>query len=97
MYLFLILRSIKLCQKNLIYTAYHTNITKIMVFVNMDSTEQVINMYLNAQLRFLGKPIEELRMISCHIGNGASIAAIDGGESVDTSMVFTPLAGVTMG
>src|SRR5699024_10770417 len=45
----------------------------------------------------LGKPIEELRMISCHIGNGASIAAIDGGESVDTSMGFTPLAGVTMG
>ncbi|QLK86252.1 acetate kinase [Staphylococcus sp. 17KM0847] len=45
----------------------------------------------------LGKPIEELRMISCHIGNGASITAIDGGESVDTSMGFTPLAGVTMG
>ncbi|RQM95928.1 acetate kinase [Staphylococcus warneri] len=45
----------------------------------------------------LGKPIEELRIISCHIGNGASIAAIDGGESIDTSMGFTPLAGVTMG
>ena len=45
----------------------------------------------------LGKPIEELRIISCNIGNGASIAAIDGGESVDTSMGFTPLAGVTMG
>ncbi|MBI5972734.1 acetate kinase [Staphylococcus caledonicus] len=45
----------------------------------------------------LDKPIEELRIISCHIGNGASIAAIDGGESIDTSMGFTPLAGVTMG
>ena len=45
----------------------------------------------------LGKPIEELRIISCHIGNGASIAAIDGGKSIDTSMGFTPLAGVTMG
>ncbi|RIL71990.1 acetate kinase [Staphylococcus devriesei] len=45
----------------------------------------------------LDKPIEELRTISCHIGNGASIAAIDGGESIDTSMGFTPLAGVTMG
>lgn len=45
----------------------------------------------------LNKPIEELRIISCHIGNGASIAAIEGGESVDTSMGFTPLAGVTMG
>ena len=45
----------------------------------------------------LKKPIEELRIISCHIGNGASIAAIDGGKSIDTSMGFTPLAGVTMG
>lgn len=45
----------------------------------------------------LDKPIEDLRIISCHIGNGASIAAIDGGKSIDTSMGFTPLAGVTMG
>lgn len=45
----------------------------------------------------LDKPIEDLRIISCHIGNGASVAAIDGGESIDTSMGFTPLAGVTMG
>lgn len=45
----------------------------------------------------MNKPIEELRIISCHIGNGASIAAIDSGESIDTSMGFTPLAGVTMG
>ncbi len=45
----------------------------------------------------LDKPIEDLRIILCHIGNGASIAAIDGGKSIDTSMGFTPLAGVTMG
>jgi len=45
----------------------------------------------------LGRPIENLRLISCHLGNGASIAAIDGGKSIDTSMGFTPLAGVTMG
>lgn len=45
----------------------------------------------------LGKPIEELKIISCHLGNGASITAVDGGKSVDTSMGFTPLAGVTMG
>lgn len=45
----------------------------------------------------LGKPIEELKIITCHLGNGASITAIDGGVSVDTSMGFTPLAGVTMG
>jgi acetate kinase len=45
----------------------------------------------------LGRPIEQLRLISCHLGNGASIAAIEGGKSMDTSMGFTPLAGVTMG
>lgn len=45
----------------------------------------------------LEKPIEDLRILSCHLGNGASIAAIKGGESIDTSMGFTPLAGVTMG
>lgn len=45
----------------------------------------------------LGMPVEQLRLISCHLGNGASIAAIDKGKSIDTSMGFTPLAGVTMG
>ncbi|RBN42019.1 acetate kinase, partial [Priestia megaterium] len=45
----------------------------------------------------LGRPIEQLRLISCHLGNGASIAAIEGGKSIDTSMGFTPLAGVAMG
>ncbi|SES35688.1 acetate kinase [Salipaludibacillus aurantiacus] len=45
----------------------------------------------------LGRPLENLRLISCHLGNGASIAAIEGGKSIDTSMGFTPLAGVTMG
>lgn len=45
----------------------------------------------------LGRPLEELKIITCHLGNGASITAVDGGKSVDTSMGFTPLAGVTMG
>lgn len=45
----------------------------------------------------LGHPIEQLRLISCHLGNGASITAVQGGKSVDTSMGFTPLAGLTMG
>ena len=45
----------------------------------------------------LGKPIEQLKLISCHLGNGSSITAIDGGKSVDTSMGFTPLAGLPMG
>ena len=38
----------------------------------------------------LGKPAEELKLISCHLGNGSSVTAIDGGKSVDTSMGFTP-------
>ena len=45
----------------------------------------------------LGKPIEQLKIITCHLGNGSSVSAIDGGRSVDTSMGFTPLAGVPMG
>lgn len=45
----------------------------------------------------LGKPIEELRLITCHIGNGASIAAIKYGKVVDTSMGLTPLDGLVMG
>ena len=45
----------------------------------------------------MGKPIEELKLISCHMGNGSSICAIDGGRSVDTSMGFTPLVGLPMG
>ena len=44
----------------------------------------------------LGRPIESLSLLSCHLGNGASIAAVEGGKSIDTSMGFTPLAGVTM-
>ncbi|MFC7393647.1 acetate kinase [Scopulibacillus cellulosilyticus] len=45
----------------------------------------------------LERPLEQLRLISCHLGNGASIAAVEGGKSIDTSMGFTPLAGVMMG
>ena len=45
----------------------------------------------------LGKPIEDLKLITCHLGNGASITAIDGGVSIDTSMGFTPLEGLLMG
>ncbi|MCR2821878.1 acetate kinase [Lederbergia panacisoli] len=47
--------------------------------------------------QLLQRPLSQLRLISCHLGNGASIAAIKGGKSIDTSMGFTPLAGVTMG
>lgn len=45
----------------------------------------------------LEKPLEELKLISCHLGNGASVTAIDGGKSVATSMGLTPLEGLAMG
>ncbi len=46
---------------------------------------------------FVGKPIEDLKIVTCHLGNGSSVTAVDGGKSVDTSMGFTPLAGTPMG
>ena len=45
----------------------------------------------------LGKPYEDLKIITAHLGNGSSIAAVDHGKSVDTSMGFTPLEGLLMG
>lgn len=45
----------------------------------------------------LGKPIEDTKIIVCHLGNGASICAVKGGKSFDTTMGFTPLAGLIMG
>ena len=45
----------------------------------------------------LGKPLNELNIINCHLGNGASVCAIKNGESVDTSMGLTPLEGLAMG
>ena len=45
----------------------------------------------------LGRPMEELRLITCHLGNGCSITAIDHGVPIDTSMGFTPLDGLMMG
>ncbi len=45
----------------------------------------------------LGRPIEELKIVTMHLGNGSSVAAVKDGHSIDTSMGFTPLAGVAMG
>ncbi len=54
--------------------------------------------YVSAKLaEEMGKPIEELKIISCHLGNGSSITAVKNGKSVDTSMGFTPLEGFIMG
>jgi acetate kinase len=51
----------------------------------------------NRVAEIMGKPIEDLKIISCHLGQGASLCAVDGGKSIDTSMGLTPLAGVPMG
>ena len=51
--------------------------------------------YRAAQL--VGRPIEELKIITCHLGNGCSVSAVKGGRSIDTSMGFTPLEGLIMG
>lgn len=47
--------------------------------------------------QMLGKPLDELKLITLHLGNGSSISAINKGKSIDTTMGFTPLAGVPMG
>ncbi|MDN6608551.1 MAG: acetate kinase [Lacticaseibacillus paracasei] len=54
--------------------------------------------YVSARAaEMLNKPLEDLRMIVMHLGSGSSVTAVQGGQSIDTSMGFTPLAGVTMG
>ncbi len=50
-----------------------------------------------AAAEYLKKDIKDLKIITCHLGNGSSISAVDGGKCIDTSMGFTPLAGVPMG
>ncbi len=47
--------------------------------------------------KMLGKSVEELKIVTCHLGNGASVAAIKNGKCIDTSMGFTPLEGLVMG
>ena len=47
--------------------------------------------------KLLGRPLESLRIVTCHLGNGCSVAAVDGGRSIDTTMGFTPLEGLLMG
>lgn len=50
-----------------------------------------------ALAKAMGKDVKDLKIVSCHLGNGSSITAVDGGKSVDTSMGFTPLDGIVMG
>lgn len=51
----------------------------------------------NRYAQITGKDIEDLKIITCHLGNGSSLAAVNGGKSVDTTMGFTPLEGIVMG
>ena len=51
----------------------------------------------NRAAELLGKPVEEVNIISCHLGNGSSVTAIKNGKSINTSMGLTPLEGVPMG
>ena len=54
--------------------------------------------YVSAEAaKIVGKPAEELKIITCHLGNGSSITAVDGGKAIDTSMGFTPQEGIAMG
>ena len=54
--------------------------------------------YVSAEMaKLLNKPVEDTKIVTCHIGNGSSISAVKGGKVMDTSMGFTPLAGVEMG
>ncbi len=54
--------------------------------------------FVSARLaEIMGKPAKDLKIVTCHLGNGSSITAIDGGKSVDTSMGLTPLEGIAMG
>ena len=54
--------------------------------------------YVSQELaKALGKPIDELKIVTCHLGNGSSITAVDGGKAIDTSMGFTPQEGIAMG
>jgi acetate kinase len=47
--------------------------------------------------QLMGRNVDDINIITCHLGNGASLAAVEGGKSVNTSMGFTPLAGIMMG
>ncbi|MBE6578069.1 MAG: acetate kinase [Ruminococcaceae bacterium] len=47
--------------------------------------------------KVMGKPIEDLKIITCHLGNGSSVTAVEGGKAIDTSMGFTPQEGIVMG
>lgn len=63
----------------------------------MASMALLTSMFLSSAAEMLGRPIEELRIATCHLGNGASTCSVKFGKSIDTSMGFTPQDGLPMG
>ena len=53
--------------------------------------------FLQVAAKYLEKDVQNLRLITCHLGNGCSVTAVKHGQSVETSMGLTPLGGVVMG
>jgi acetate kinase len=91
-------------------TAFHTTLPKHAYLYGLPYafyTEDKIRRYgfhgtshqyvSQTAAKFFSRPLKELKIISCHLGNGCSVTAIDGGRSIDTSMGFTPLEGLVMG
>ena len=66
-------------------------------FADTDSTASIISIAPNGSLSCWSKDEETLKVVTCHLGNGCSVAAIQGGRSIDTTMGFTPLDGLMMG
>lgn len=66
-------------------------------YANMVSTGVSHEYVANRVAELIGEPIEDLKIVNCHLGQGASVCAIKNGKSVDTSMGFTPLGGISMG
>ena len=93
----LILHSTQVCQRKAyrypLPTKYYTE-NKVRKYGAHGTSHQFV---AGEAAKLLGRPLEDLKLITCHIGNGASITAVKGGQSVDTSMGFTPLGGVMMG
>nr|WP_253254620.1 acetate/propionate family kinase [Vibrio parahaemolyticus] len=82
--------------KSLTYTLFHTTYTKSTVSVV--TACMVLHLFITREVAgLLNKPVEEVNIINCHLGNGASVCAVKNGQSVDTSMGLTPLEGLVMG
>ena len=85
---------IKQCQKKIIYIQYEYYEKYGIRKYGAHGTSHKYVAEIAANM--LGKDIKDLKIVTCHLGQGASICAVDGGKSVDTSMGLTPLGGIPM-